>query len=79
MDNFYTQGVLFLFKTAPLDKQSHCRNKNHSAYIFLEPSTINILSHNDKLLKVIHNTCSLHLATHFQNQTSHMGMFYMVY
>ena len=28
---------------------------------------------------VTHNTCSLHLATHFQNQTSHMGMFYMVY
>ena len=30
-------------------------------------------------VKVTHNTCSLHLATHFQNQTSHMGMFYMVY
>ena len=29
--------------------------------------------------KVTHNTCTLHLATHFQNQTSHMGMFYMVY
>ena len=26
----------------------------------------------------LNNTCSLHLATHFQNQTSHMGMFYMV-
>ena len=30
-------------------------------------------------LKVNHNACSLHLATHFQNQTSHMGMLYMVY
>ena len=31
------------------------------------------------IIKVTHNTCSLHLVTHFQNQTSHMGMFYMVY
>ena len=31
------------------------------------------------VFKVTHNTCSLHLATHFENQTSHMGMFYMVY
>ena len=30
-------------------------------------------------IKVTHNTCSLHLAKHFQNQTSHMDMFYMVY
>ena len=30
-------------------------------------------------LKVNHNACSLHLATHFQTQTSHMDMFYMVY
>ena len=28
-------------------------------------------------IKVTHNTCSLHLASLFQNQTSHM--FYMVY
>ena len=28
---------------------------------------------------VNHNACSLHLATHFQTQTSHMGMFFMVY
>ena len=30
-------------------------------------------------IKVNHNACSLHLATHFQTQISHMGMFYMVY
>ena len=32
-----------------------------------------------RIIKVTHNTCSLHLTTHFQNQTSHMGIFYMVY
>ena len=32
-----------------------------------------------RIVKVTHNACSLHLATHFQTQTFHMGMFYMVY
>ena len=35
-------------------------------------------SYTDYIFKVNHNACSLHLATHFQTQTSHMGMFYMV-
>ena len=39
----------------------------------------NIWDMRGSLIKVTHNTCSLHLASHFQNQTSHMGMFYMVY
>ena len=30
-------------------------------------------------IKVNHNACSLHLATHVQTKTSHIGMFYMVY
>ena len=30
-------------------------------------------------LKETHNTCSLHLVSNFQNQTSHLGMLYMVY
>ena len=57
------------------------KNSRTVNYIFLWAKCYiyrQCLFHNG-LLKVNHNACSLHLATHFQTQTSHMGMFYMVY
>ena len=51
---------------------------DHDMAVLVRPDTIMRFPPLSNL-KVNHNTCSLHLATHFQNQTSHMGMFYMVY
>ena len=67
------QVVLFIYSHKQVCLQA--ATQPCSCFLFIPNLTLSMHSPN---LKVTHNTCSLHLATHFQNETSHMGMFYMV-
>ena len=81
--DWLTNDIILLMKERDRCLRKYAKTKLENDKIEMRKirNLVNISVKNARAsyIKVTHNTCSLHLATHFQNQSSHMGMFYIVY